>query len=546
MYAIGLLESCAMSTGQPTHGDASGAAERIELGLFASRMAALCEEMGAVLGRTAFSPNIRDRLDYSCAAFDASGALLGQATHIPVHLGSMAFAMTDLAASRDWAPGDQLALNDPFRGGTHLPDITLIAPAFLDGELVGFCANRAHHADIGATAPGSMPVSTRPEEEGLLIPPTLVMRNWAWRRSVLDHLLGGLRDGEGAFGDFSAQAAANRLGVRRLEALARSLGRDAFSTRAAALQDYAERLARSVFETLPAGAYRFTDHLDDDGAGTERIPISVTLSVLDGGDLVVDFDGTAPQVAGNLNCPLPVTVAAVTYVLRCLMPDQVPACAGALKPLEIRAPKGCLVNARPPAAVAAGNVETSMRIVDAVCGALAQVVPDRVPAASQGTMNNLAMGRRGQDGWDYYETVAGGMGGAPGAAGANARHSHMTNTLNTPVEVIERHYPLRVERYALRRGSGGDGRHPGGDGVVRAYRFLEPASLSVIGERRREGPWGLEGGAPGAPGVCTLDGEVLPPKCQRDVAAGQLLTLETPGGGGYGEPSGGDGGGAHS
>ncbi len=511
------------------------ARDRIELGLFSSRMAALCEEMGALLGRTAFSPNIRDRLDYSCAAFERNGDLLGQATHIPVHLGSMAHAMSDLAASRDWAPGDMLVLNDPFHGGTHLPDITLVAPAFIDGRLVGFCANRAHHADIGAEAPGSMPISTRLEQEGLLIPPTLVMQDGQWRRDVLQGLLDRLRDGQAALGDFSAQAAANRLGVARLEALGQSLGLRVFEDRCASLQAYAERLAGASFHELPRGRFTFTDRLDDDGAGSRDIPIVVSLDL--GEVVTVSFEGTAPQVPGNLNCPLPVTVAAVTYVFRCLMPPQVPACAGSMRAFRVEAPEGCLVNARPPAAVAAGNVETSMRIVDAVCGALAQVLPGRIPAASQGTMNNLAMGRTGENGWDYYETLAGGMGAGPRADGADARHSHMTNTLNTPVEVLERHYPLRVERYALRTGSGGQGRWRGGEGVIREYRFLEPASLSVISERRRNAPWGLAGGGDGSVGHNVLDGKALPAKCQREVAAGQLLSIETPGGGGFGAPS---------
>jgi N-methylhydantoinase B len=523
------------------------AATRIELGLFASRVAALCEEMGALLGRTAFSPNIRDRLDYSCAAFDAEGALLGQATHIPVHLGSMAHAMGALAGSREWAPGDLLAVNDPFQGGTHLPDVTLISPAFVDGRLVGFCANRAHHADIGAEAPGSMPVSTRLDQEGVLIPPTLLGDLDGWRPDVLQSLLSRLRDGQAALGDFSAQAAANRLGVRRLEALARASGPGQFQARVDALQAYGERLARDTMAALPAGRFTFEDRLDDDGAGTMDIRIAVTLTIDGRGGVRVDFDGTAPQVKGNLNCPLPVTVAAVTYVFRCLMPDQVPACAGAFRPLEITAPEGSLVHARPPAAVAAGNVETSMRIVDAVCGALARALPDRIPAASQGTMNNLALGRLGEDGWDYYETLAGGMGAGPSLPGASARHSHMTNTLNTPVEVLERHYPMRIERYALRRGSGGTGRLSGGDGVERVFRFLEDASLSVIAERRLNPPWGLNGGRPGQRGRCWLDDEVLPPKCERTVRAGQRLRVLTPGGGGFGaaendgaEPSGDD------
>lgn len=512
------------------------AATRIELGLFASRVAALCEEMGALLGRTAFSPNIRDRLDYSCAAFDAHGELLGQATHIPVHLGSMAHAMGPLAGSRTWAPGDLLAVNDPFQGGTHLPDITLIAPAFVEGQLVGFCANRAHHADIGAEAPGSMPVSTRLEQEGVLIPPTRIGDRDGWRREVLDGLLAQLRDGQAALGDFSAQAAANRLGVQRLEALAAQRGPAKFRAQVRALQAYGERLARDSTAALPAGSFTFEDRLDDDGAGTRDIPIRVTLTVDGRGGVRVAFDGTAPQVRGNLNCPLPVTVAAVTYVFRCLMPEQVPSCAGAFRPLDITAPEGSLVNARYPAAVAAGNVETSMRIVDAVCGALARALPERVPAASQGTMNNLALGRLGDAGWDYYETLAGGMGAGPARPGASARHSHMTNTLNTPIEVLERHYPLRVERYALRRGSGGAGRLAGGDGVERVFLFLEDASLSVIGERRFNAPWGLAGGEPGKPGQCLLDGEMLPPKCERAVRAGQRLEVRTPGGGGFGRP----------
>lgn len=512
------------------------AESRIELGLFASRVAALCEEMGAVLGRSAFSPNIRDRLDYSCAAFDAQGALLGQATHIPVHLGSMAHAMTGLAACREWAPGDMLAVNDPFQGGTHLPDITLIAPAFLDDSLIGFAANRAHHADIGAEAPGSMPLSTHIDQEGLRIPPTLVMRDGQWIRPVLDGLLGQLRDGEAAFGDFSAQAAASQLGVARLEAVAQRSGVAGFQASCSALQDYAERLARAAVAELRPGRYGFRDQLDNDGAGRENIPIVVQLEV--GSDqITVDFSGTAAQVPGNLNCPFPVTVAAVFYVFRCLLPAQIPSCAGAMWPLIIQAPEGCLVNARSPAAVTAGNVETSMRIVDVVLGALADAAPGRIPAASQGTMNNLAVGRLGKDGWDYYETLAGGMGAGPNGPGLSGRHSHMTNTLNTPIEVLERHYPMRVECYSLRRHSGGDGQYPGGDGIKRAYRFLEPATLSIISERRLFAPWGLAGGAPAVVGCQRLDGVELAPKVSLEVEAGQLLEIETPGGGGWGQGS---------
>jgi N-methylhydantoinase B len=388
-----------------------------------------------------------------------------------------------------------------------------------------------------------MPVSTRLEEEGLRIPPTLLARDGEVLEAVLDDLLSRLRDGAAARGDFSAQLAANRLGVRRLEALAGELtqrhGEEAFTARCAALQDYAERVARSALASIPSGEYRFQDRMDDDGLHPDAdVPLCVTLRVAESEDQVdveVDFEGTAAQVPGNLNCPLAVTAAAVFYVFRCLMPPQLPACAGALRPLRMRAPRGCLVNAVEPAAVTAGNVETSTRIVDLVCGALAQALPERIPAAAQGTMNNLALGRLGPGGWDYYETIAGGHGACAAHPGLSARHSHMTNTRNTPVEVIERHYPLRVERYEQRQGSGGVGRQGGGDGVTRAYRFLEDAELSIISERRRFPPWGLAGGQAGARGANLLDGESLPAKCQRPVEAGQILEIRTPGGGGYGE-----------
>jgi N-methylhydantoinase B len=336
-----------------------------------------------------------------------------------------------------------------------------------------------------------------------------------------------------SFGDFSAQAAANRLAERRLGELAEQSGLDVFRQNCEALQAYARTLARSSLRELPEGRYEFTDLLDDDGLGTEDIALHVALDIRDG-RVRADFSGTAEQVAGNLNCPLPVTAAAVFYVFRCLMPPQVPPCHGAMADIELFAPPGCLVNAEPPAAVAAGNVETSTRIVDVVCGALAQALPDRIPAAAQGTMNNLAMGSRGPGGWDYYETLAGGHGACADANGLHARHSHMTNTLNTPVEVLELNYPLRIERYAIRRGSGGGGRQRGGDGVIREYRFLSAAEITILSERRRHPPWGLQGGAPGAAGCNLLDGETVGGKLQRTVSTGQLLRVETPGGGGFG------------
>ena len=506
---------------------------RVELSLFSSRIAAICEEMGALLGRVAFSPNIRDRLDYSCALFNRHGHLLGQATHIPVHLGSMAYAMVDLVESRDWCEGDMLILNDPFKGGTHLPDITLVAPVFANNELIGFCANRAHHADIGSDAPGSMPVSRSLAEEGILIPPTLLMKNDRVDEAFLQSMLTKLTSPDTSRGDFNAQIAANLLGAGRLRELVIDSGPLKFERLENRLQSWAQELVSQSLACLPQGRYQFEDYLDDDGHGQTDIPIRVDINVHEDG-VNVDFCGTAAQVEGNLNCPMPVTAAAVFYVFRCLMPAHTPACHGALKGVNIRAPEGCLVNAHAPAAVAAGNVETSSRIVDTVCGALAQALPEQFAAASQGTMNNLAMGRRGEKGWDYYETLAGGMGASSDCNGHSARHSHMTNTLNTPVEVLELNYPLLVERYTTRLASGGAGQYKGGDGVVRQYRFLEDAQVSLLTERRSIPPWGLQGGQSGRCGRNELDGQVLPAKIQFDAKAGQVLTIKTPGGGGYG------------
>ena len=507
--------------------------DAVELGLFSSRVAAICEEMGALLGRVAFSPNIRDRLDYSCALFNHQGQLLGQATHIPVHLGSMAYAMTSLAGSRPWAAGDMLILNDPYKGGTHLPDITLIAPVFVGNTLMGFSANRAHHADIGSDAPGSMPVCNSLSEEGILIEPSLIMADGEVNESFLQSVLDRLTSPDTARGDFNAQMSANLLGAERLRELVNSLGVDEFKQQEAALQSWAQALATQSLAAIPAGEYRFTDYLDDDGYGQTDIAIEVKVSVSEQG-IDVDFAGTHAQVPGNLNCPMPVTAAAVFYVFRCLMPAHMPACHGAMQGVVIRAPEASVVNASFPAAVAAGNVEISSRIVDVVCGALAQALPAQFPAASQGTMNNLAMGSRGENGWDYYETLAGGMGAGKQSDGCSARHSHMTNTLNTPVEVLELNFPLRIEQYKVRRGSGGNGRHRGGNGIVREYRFLQDAQVSLLTERRRLAPWGVNGGGSGSRGRNQLDGKDMPGKVSFKAGRGQSLTIKTPGGGGYG------------
>ncbi|MBD3610741.1 MAG: hydantoinase B/oxoprolinase family protein, partial [Gammaproteobacteria bacterium] len=413
----------------------------IALSIFSSRIEAVCDEMGAVLRRSAFSPNIKDRLDFSCAVFDAEGELSAQAAHIPVHLGSMAYAMRDIVRRLSWQAGDMVVVNDPYLGGTHLPDVTLIAPVFIQGQLIGFVVNRAHHADIGASTPGSMPISSQLEEEGIIIPPTHLYRAHTLQREVMASIIGVTQNPVHSEGDFTAQVSANQSGVKRLTELASILGIGDYLEGLAALNHYGERLAQASLQDIPDGEYQFTDYMDDDGQGTANIPIAVTITA-QAGRIHVDFTGTASQVAGNINSPLSVAAAGVFYVFRCLMPEQTPACAGTFRPISLTAPEGCLVNATRPAAVAAGNVETSTRVVDVVMGALAQAIPERMPAASHGSMNNLAMGsnQTGQS-WSYYETIGGGMGAGAQTAGQSAVQTHMTNTLNTPVESLEMHYP---------------------------------------------------------------------------------------------------------
>lgn len=518
-----------------TSADGSAQQQSIGLSLFASRIEAVCDEMGAVLQRTAFSPNIKDRLDYSCAVFDAAGELCAQAAHIPVHLGSMAYAMADIVVDLIWAPGDMVILNDPYLGGTHLPDVTLIAPLFIDDQCVGFIANRAHHADIGAETPGSMPISRCLSDEGMIIPPTFLLRGGKLDERRLTVITEATSNAEQSQGDFAAQISANRTGLERLGTLVETLGVSAYQQNLQELNAYAERLAADTLATIPDGVYRFSDVMDDDGLGNRDILIAVTLTVK-AAQIQVDFSGTAAQVAGNINCPLSVAAAGVYYVFRCLMPDYTPACAGSFRAISLSAPRGSLLNAQRPAAVAAGNVETSTRVVDAVMGALAQALPDIIPAASHGSMNNLAMGSRVKDAeWDYYETIGGGMGAGPAADGLSGVQTHMTNTLNTPIEVLESNYPLRIRRYALRDGSGGEGQHRGGDGLIREFEFLAPTTVTLLTERRSQAPWGLRGGGDGVCGRNSRNGEVLPSKVNLQVEAGERLTVETPGGGGWSE-----------
>ncbi|MCY4642778.1 MAG: hydantoinase B/oxoprolinase family protein [Gammaproteobacteria bacterium] len=507
----------------------------IELSIFARRIDAVCEEMGAQLRFAAFSPNIRDRLDYSCAVFDPQGGLCAQAAHIPVHLGSMAYAMQQIVAERTWLPGDFIALNDPYLGGTHLPDVTVVCPVFIQGQLTGFVANRAHHADIGAETPGSMPVSTSLSQEGVVIPPTQIGCNGEIDQQVIRELFRNARNLRDTLGDIAAQCSANRLGIQRLAELVGSSDREQFLGLLSDLNDYGRHIARSVVAKIPNGTYSFTDYMEDDGQGSTDLAISVSLQVHDR-HVEVDFSGTAMQADGNINCPISVTAAAVSYVFRCLMPKETPACAGSFSPFRLQVPSGSLLNAHRPAAVAAGNVETSSRIVDAVLGALSQALPDAIPACSQGTMNNLALGSSTGQAWGYYETIAGGMGGSMAQPGLSAVHTHMTNTQNTPVEVLEINYPLRVTRYAIRNGSGGPGQHDGGDGLIRELEFLDSATFTVLSERRTRPPWGLNGGHPGQAGGNYLNGERMPGKVQRDVRAGDCLRIESPGGGGWGSP----------
>ena len=506
--------------------------DAIELTLFVKRINAICDEMGGILMRTAFSPNIKDRRDFSCAIFDADGQLCGQAAHIPVHLGSMAYAMSGITSAINWQPGDMIILNDPYLGGTHLPDVTMIAPVFYDDTLCAFVTNRAHHADIGASTPGSMPLSCTLQEEGLVIPPTRIMRTGKICEDKFSELLNKLHNPYLGRADFIAQISTNQAGLQRMLNLIRTMSVAYFTEALAKLNDYAEVLALSAMDGLPAGKYEFTDFMDDDGQGLTDIPIKTTISINER-YIEVDFTGTAPQVKGNINCPLSVTAAAVYYCFYCLMPPETPASAGAFRNIAIKAPRGCLVNASYPAAVTAGNVETSSRIVDVLLGALALSLPEKIPAASHGSMNNIAMGAGD---WDYYETLGGGMGGNPSYRGVDAIQTHMTNTLNTPVEILEKYYPLRINNYAVRRGSGGNGKNRGGHGLIRQFEFLKACHVTVLTERRKYRPWGLAGGGGGLSGINLLNNISIPGKVDFKVKPGDQLTILTAGGGSWGEP----------
>jgi N-methylhydantoinase B len=482
---------------------------------------AACEEMGVVLVRSAHSANIKERRDASTALFDARGQMVMQAEHIPVHLGAMPSAVAAVLDS-DHAEGDAWILNDPYRGGTHLPDITAISPVFHDGELIGFAASRAHHADVGGSVPGSMPADSETlEDEGVVIPPTKLVSRGEIDRQVLDGLTGRMRGPRQRVADLRAQLAANRAGARRMVEMVERYGLDVLREAMDATLDYAERRTRAAIEELGGGERSATDVLE----ARDDIDLELRLTAtIDGSDLTLDFTGSADAHNGNLNCPLSVTLSACYFAVRVLADPDVPPCAGAYRPIKVIAPEGSLLNAGAPHAVVAGNVETSSRVADLVLRAFGR-------ALGQGTMNNLTLGN---DDFTYYETLGGGQGACPDGDGPSAVHVAMSNTLNTPVEALELEFPLRAVEYSLRRGSGGDGEHRGGDGVVREVEALADMSYSLLTERRRHAPPGADGGEDGKPGRNLLNGEALPSKAAGTLRAGDRLRIETPGGGGHG------------
>ena len=555
--------------------------DAVELEIFKNLYHSIAEEMGAALRRTAFSPNIKERRDYSCAVFDGTGDVIAMGDHMPVHLGSMPMSVRAAIDAGAMEPGDIVMLNDPFRGGTHLPDITLVAPVYVERKspLLGqrtrdkwgtrggstrqtnpdfYVASRAHHADVGGTYAGSMGLCREIYQEGLRIPPVKLMRAGVINRDVLAMLLNNVRTPEEREGDLGAQIAACHTGAERLCEVCARYGVDRVKNAAGDLLEYSEELMRTFLQHVPPGEYRAEDFLDGDGI-SER-PIKIAVAVRVHGDqskrgrgrlrpmVTVDFTGSDQQVEGSINAVAAITYSACFYVFRCLLAEDVPAAAGLMRPIEVIAPEGTIVNARPPAAVAGGNVETSQRLVDVLLRALAQAIPDRIPAAASGTMNNLTIGGLRLDAngagtgepFAYYETIAGGLGARPGKAGVSGIHTHMTNSLNTPAEALEYAYPLRVRRYSLRPDSGGEGKFRGGDGIVREIEVLTDCEVTLLADRRSHGPWGLAGGPDGAPGkafVTRRNGsvETMPGKFSTRLLAGERIRIESPGGGGWGK-----------
>jgi N-methylhydantoinase B len=508
----------------------NGRLDPVTLSVLASALAGVAEEMGAVLIRGAYSSNIKERRDCSTAIFDERGRMVAQAEHIPVHLGAMPEAVAAVMR-RDPRPGDVFAINDPYSGGTHLPDITLVSPISYEDDILGFAVTRAHHSDVGGMRPGSMPSDSREVyQEGIIIPPVRLVQGGEYVQDVLDLLLANVRTPAIRRGDLRAQIAANNIAEERIAELIERRDKETVLAAFDEVISYAEKRTREAVRELPDGEYSAEDVMEGDGIVDEDIQIKATVTVEEG-SMSIDFSGTAEAVRGNVNCPLPVTRSACYFALRVLLPKDILANAGTYAPLEIKAPEGSLVNASSPSAVVAGNVETSNRIADAVLAAFASFAPEEVPAQGQGTMNNTIIGGPG---WTYYETIGGGQGASSKGPGPSGVHVGMSNTLNTPIEAFELEYPMRVERYELLYESGGAGENRGGDGVVRSVKVLEPASLSLLTDRRRHPPRGANGGEPGAVGENLLNDEDLPPKVSRELEEGDVLAVRTPGGGGYG------------
>ncbi len=518
----------------------------IEFEIFKNFFVSIAEEMGVTLCRTGFSPNIKERLDYSCALYDAAGHTIAQGDHLPVHLGAMPLSVRAAIDHVRMEPGDTVILNDPFRGGTHLPDITLVTPVFLkatDKTPAFFVANRAHHSDVGGMSPGSMPLAREIFQEGLILPPIKLVKRGKIDPEILALILANVRTPEEREGDLTAQIAANRVGATRLLDIVRRYGHKRTAHYAALTQDYAERVLRRTIVQIPDGTYEFSDALDNDGFSTKPVRIRCAIRILDD-TAEVDFTGTDPQTTGGVNANLAITLSATFYAFRCLVTEDVLYNDGIARPIRVLAPPGTVVNAQHPSAVAGGNVETSQRITDVVLGALAKALPDRIPAASQGTMNNVTLGgtdpRTGKP-FAYYETAGGGMGGRNGLPGLSGVHTHMSNTRNTPVEALEQALPIRITTYALRQGSGGAGEFPGGEGLIREYEVLAETNATILTDRRESQPYGAQGGGLGASGRNMLlraddTEEPLPAKARLELHPGDRLRIETPGGGGFGKP----------
>jgi N-methylhydantoinase B len=524
----------------------------IELAVFQSAVHSIAEEMGAALRRTALSPNIKERRDYSCAIFDADARVIAMGDHMPVHLGSMPMSVEAAVAAIDFAPGDIAILNDPYAGGPHLPDITMVLPVFLPGHdrPAFYISNRAHHADVGGAFPGSMGPAREIFQEGIRIPPVRIVRAGRIDRDILNLILLNVRTPREREGDLESQIGACRVGEQRMLELTAKYGPEKIHALIDELLNYSERLVRAELRKMPAGPFTAEDWMDDDGVTDAPRKIAVELHFNpEEASLYIDFTGSSPQVAGSINAVRAITLSACFYMLRCLLAEDAPATAGILRPLSLHTMPGTIVDALPPAPVAAGNVETSQRIVDVLLRALAQAVPDRVPAASAGTMSNLTIGgidpRTGEP-FTYYETTAGGMGARPGFDGISGVQTHMTNSLNTPIEALEYAYPFRVRRYGYRLSSGGAGRFRGGDGLIREIELLADAQVTLLADRRRFRPYGLQGGEEGMPGRAWMTASnepaasagtaELPGKCTRMLSKGAILHLETPGGGGWGMP----------